>query len=57
MQFVTADYFGQFLKQARQTARLQQAQQKAKAFLDDYPQQLAHAVARFAQQRMQHVLL
>jgi hypothetical protein len=36
---VEAEDFGQFLKQARQPALLQQVQQKAQAFLDDHPQQ------------------
>ncbi len=55
MQSIAAEYFGQFLKHSRKTACLQQAQQKAHAFLGDHPQQPADVVARCAQHRVQRI--
>jgi len=54
---VEAEDFGQFRKQARQTAHLQQALQKAQAFFDDHPQKPADVVARRAQLCVQCITL
>jgi hypothetical protein len=53
LQSIDADDFGQFRKQVRQTAHLQQAQQKNQSFPGDHPQQPAHVVACGTQHRMQ----
>ena len=57
MHSVEANDFGQFLKQPLQTSRLQQAQQKAQAFLHDHLQQPADVVVRSAQHRVQRIAL
>jgi hypothetical protein len=54
---VEAEDFGQFLKQARQTTRLQQVQQKAWAFLDDRTQRPTEVVARSAQHRLRRITM
>jgi hypothetical protein len=52
---VEAEDFCQLPKQTRQTAHLQQAQQKAQAFLGDHPQQPADVVPSCTQHRVQRI--